>query len=60
MITTVREFIASVKMMRTAQKLYEKTPTQCLKKHTVALEKEVDNAIETALKDKKQINRKNQ
>ena len=41
MITTVREFISSVKMMRTAQKLYEKTPSQRLKKKTDELEKDL-------------------
>ena len=51
MITTVREFISSVKMMRTAQKLYEKTPSQRLKTKADELEKEVDFALEKALND---------
>ena len=37
--------------MRTAQKLYEKTPSQRLKKKTDELEKEVDFALEKALND---------
>ena len=47
-------------MMRTAQRLREKTGSLRSKTYAEELEKEVDNAIETALKDKKQINRKNQ
>ena len=49
MITTVRDFIASVKMMRTAQKLREKTGSLRSKRYAAELEKEVDAALETAM-----------
>lgn len=52
MITTVKDFIASVKMMRTAQKLREKTGSPRSKKYAEELEKEVDAAVETALEEK--------
>ena len=49
MITTVRDFIASVKMMRTAQKLREKTGSLRSKRYAAELENEVDAALETAM-----------
>ena len=51
MITTVRDFIASVKMMRTAQKLREKTGSLRSKRYAAELENEVDAALETAIQN---------
>lgn len=51
MITTVRDFIASVKMMRTAQRLREKTGSLRSKRYAAELENEVDAALETAIQN---------
>lgn len=53
MISTVKDFIASVKMMRTAQKVAEQTGCSSARTYAAELEKEVDEALNRALDGKK-------
>lgn len=52
-MTTTRDFITAVKMMRTAQTVYKKTHCSRAKIYAEKLEKEVDEALCRALQEKK-------
>lgn len=53
MITTIQDFIATVKLMREAQKVCKQTGGFWAKTYASKLENEVDEALNRALDDKK-------